>query len=177
MEFLTFGLIIFSIYLFISNNKIKKHSQIMETNYHEIYKKYSYLKSQQESYNLQTERVTTSRKKSENTINYTQEEIISFSEKKLEKQYLYPKKDVEDKSHFFYGKKVVITGDFKYFADRNEISKLLWEVGADVDTGVGKKTQVLIVGNNPGPSKIMTAEDMGLDLVTENEFLKLFKLV
>lgn len=177
MEFLTFLLIILSIYLFISKNKIKKHAEVMETNYHDFYKKYTSLKSQEENYNIQAERERTSRRKTENISNYTQEDMIAFSEKKIIREYLYPKKDLADKSHFFYGKKVVITGDFQHLSDRNEIAKLLWEVGADVDTGVGKKTQILVVGNNPGPSKMMIAEDMGLDFITENEFLKLFKLV
>lgn len=107
---------------------------------------------------------------------FTQEEIGAFQLKKIERQYLYPKKDLIDKSHFFYGKKVVITGGFNCFENRNDIAKLLWEVGADVDTGMGKYTEVLIVGDDPGYSKIAQAEDLGIDFITENEFLNYFEL-
>lgn len=108
--------------------------------------------------------------------NITSEDIIAYQDKKIERQYLYPKKDLVDRSHYFYGKKVVITGDYNSFSNRNEMAKLLWEVGADVDTGIGKYTEVLIVGDYPGNSKIVQAEDMGIEFITENEFLNYFSI-
>lgn len=178
MEFIIVVLFVISIILFSKNREHKNKAQVLEKWYTELQEKYKNLNAELEYYNKQreTESKNSSKRKSENQSSYTQEDIISFSEKTFDKKYLYPKKDLEDKSHFFYGKKVVITGDFIHFEDRNEIAKLLWEVGADVDTGMGKNTEVLVVGNNPGPSKIMKGKEMGVDFVTENDFRELFKL-
>lgn len=118
------------------------------------------------------------KKESKNSSHYpiTQEDIVAFQLKKIDRQYLYPKRDLIDVTHFFYNKKVVITGTFYSFENRNEIAKLLWEVGADVDTGIGKNTEILIVGDEPGVSKMIQGEDLGLEFVTENEFLNYFGL-
>lgn len=159
------------VYLYnLNDQKIKTIEKLnSEINY--LRKKYT------DKYDDFTPIITEHKKKTGKETGYSQEDIMSFSLKKIDREYLYPKKDLEDKTHFFYDKKVVITGDFNHFQDRNEMARLLWEVGADVDTGIGKNTQVLVVGDNPGPSKMMTAEDMNLEIVTENEFFKLFQIV
>lgn len=177
MEFIIVALVVWLVILYNSNKKNKQKVTLLENNFSELKNKYKKLQSELENNTIHIENKRSSKSNSNNPFGYTQEELISFSEKKIEKQYLYPKKDLEDKSHFFYSKKVVITGDFEHFEDRNEIAKLLWEVGADVDTGVGKNTNALVVGENPGPSKMMLAEDMGIDFITENEFRELFELV
>lgn len=52
----------------------------------------------------------------------------------------------------FFMKKVVLTG----FSDslKEKLAIELKDLGADLDTGVSKKTNYLIIGDNPGPSKI-----------------------
>lgn len=104
------------------------------------------------------------------------EDLVRFKENKIDKQYLYPIKDLEDTGNFFFGKKVVITGDFKAFETRNEIAKLLWEAGADVDVSVGKNTEVLIYGLNPGSTKLANAEEYNVQMINETEFLSHFNL-
>lgn len=104
------------------------------------------------------------------------EDLVRFKENKIDKQYLYPIKDLEDTGNFFFGKKVVITGDFKAFETRNEIAKLLWEAGADVDVSVGKYTEVLIYGLNPGSTKLANAEEYNVQMINETEFLSHFNL-
>lgn len=103
-------------------------------------------------------------------------DLVRFKENKIDKQYLYPIKDLEDTGNFFFGKKVVITGDFKTFETRNEIAKLLWEAGADVDVSVGKYTEVLIYGLNPGSTKLDNAEEYNVQMINETEFLSHFNL-
>jgi NAD-dependent DNA ligase len=52
----------------------------------------------------------------------------------------------------FYDRKVVITGVFNI--DRQELADKLKSMGADIDKGVGSKTNYLLIGEEPGPSKI-----------------------
>ena len=64
------------------------------------------------------------------------------------------KKDLTegDPSNPFYNRKVVITGIFNI--GREELACRLKKMGADIDTGIGKKTSYLLIGNDPGPSKL-----------------------
>ena len=52
----------------------------------------------------------------------------------------------------FYMKKVVVSGFID--SEKERIANELKELGADVDTSVGSRTNVLITGENVGPSKL-----------------------
>jgi DNA polymerase-3 subunit epsilon len=98
----------------------------------------------------------------------------SFSDKKISSETLIQNLDVEDTDNYFYNKKVVITGSF--LMERQEIAELLQSKGADVNTSISKKTNIVIVGENPGPSKmekIETLQEQGFDIeiMDEDEFL------
>ena len=58
----------------------------------------------------------------------------------------------------FYDRKVVITGVFNI--DRQELANILKSMGADIDKGVGNKTNYLLIGEEPGPSKIKKFDDL-----------------
>ena len=58
----------------------------------------------------------------------------------------------------FYDRKVVITGVFNI--DRQDLADKLKSMGADIDKGVGKKTNYLLIGEEPGPSKIKKFDDL-----------------
>ena len=58
----------------------------------------------------------------------------------------------------FYDRKVVITGVFNI--DRQELANILKSMGADIDKGVGSKTNYLLIGEEPGPSKIKKFDDL-----------------
>jgi DNA polymerase III subunit epsilon len=62
--------------------------------------------------------------------------------------------NVYDKNNAFFDKKVVISGIFKNWPNRNDLGVILKKLGADVDTSIGKNTNYLITGENAGPSKI-----------------------
>lgn len=78
--------------------------------------------------------------------------IASFAAKKIDSS-LY-QKDLEsaDPSNPFYDRKIVITGDFSM--PRKEIAALLKRMGADIDSAISKRTNYVLVGQNPGPSKM-----------------------
>lgn len=77
----------------------------------------------------------------------------------------------------FYAKKVVFTGVLNSI-DRKEAADLVKKLGADIDTSITKRTNFVITGSAPGPSKIQKIEQLnaqGCDirLVFEEEFLKM----
>lgn len=54
----------------------------------------------------------------------------------------------------FYMKKVVISGTYFTWPDRTELAKILKELGADIDSSVSAKTNILCAGIGVGPSKL-----------------------
>lgn len=64
------------------------------------------------------------------------------------------KKDLTDADpeNPFYDKKVVITGVFEI--DRTELADRLKKMGADIDTGITKRTDYVLTGQDAGPKKL-----------------------
>lgn len=80
-------------------------------------------------------------------------------------------KEVEDliiKENPFAEKTVVVTGSLKDFS-RTEIKDKLEELGAKVSSSVSKKTDYVIVGEEPG-SKYNKAVELGVSILSEDEF-------
>ena len=69
----------------------------------------------------------------------------------------------------FKGKTVVATGSFEHFT-RDGINKKLEELGAKAGSSVSKKTDFVIAGEKAG-SKLTKAQDLGVKVLTEQEFL------
>lgn len=70
------------------------------------------------------------------------------------------KKDLTgaDPNNPFYDRKVVITGIFNI--ERQELADILKRMGADIDKGVSGKTNYLIIGDDPGPSKLRKFDEL-----------------
>ncbi len=70
------------------------------------------------------------------------------------------------------GKTYVITGTLEGFT-RDEAASALEELGAKVGNSVSSKTTGLIVGEDPGKSKLTKAEKTGVPLLAEDDLLQL----
>ena len=75
-----------------------------------------------------------------------------------------------DKTSFFYGKTIVLTGTLS-FMDRIQATELLEKVGAKMTSSVSKKTSLVIVGENAG-SKLEKAQTLQIPILNEKEFLE-----
>lgn len=60
-----------------------------------------------------------------------------------------------NKASPFYNKKVAISGTYTTWPDRKKLAELLKNLGADVDTTVTDKTNILIAGQGVGYSQIV----------------------
>lgn len=107
-----------------------------------------------------------------NTSDLHAEDFIRFKQNEIPSEYLKPKKEGGDPNHFFYGKKVCISGSLDNFPYRAELAKHLWDIGADVDTGVGKTCNILISGEGVGPSKLKHAKAGGVQIMHEPELME-----
>ncbi len=71
------------------------------------------------------------------------------------------------------GKTFVLTGTLTHMS-RNEAKAALQALGAKVSGSVSKKTDYVVVGENPG-SKAAKAEQLGVEILTESLLLQLLK--
>ena len=103
---------------------------------------------------------------------------ITFHEK-INKEYLKQDLNVENKNNPFYNKKIVITGIFEKIS-RNDIASLMQSFGADVNTAISKKTNYVLTGKEPGPSKmekIKNLQDEGhnIKILSEDTLLDILE--
>ena len=74
-------------------------------------------------------------------------------------------------SSILEGQTVVISGTFERIS-RTEMKKLIEENGGKNGSSISKKTNLLVAGENMGPSKLKKATDLNVEMVSEEEFLK-----
>ena len=74
---------------------------------------------------------------------------------------------------YFNNKKCVLTGTLASMG-RSEAKKLIEASGGTLSDSVSKKTDILILGENPG-SKYDKAKALGIYIMEEEEFLKRIK--
>ncbi len=79
----------------------------------------------------------------------------------------YKKFDFQSAREILRGKNIVFTG--RGFLVRGELMRLARQAGADVDSVVTKKCDILIVGEKPG-SKLRKAKILGCDIITISDF-------
>jgi len=75
------------------------------------------------------------------------------------------------KTSAFTNKSVVITGTLEKYS-RHDAERLVKALGGRTQGSIGKNTDFLVVGENPG-SKLDKAKKLGVKIISENEFRKL----
>lgn len=84
----------------------------------------------------------------------------------------YKKFDFQSAREILRGKNIVFTG--RGFLVRGELMRLARQAGAEVDSVVTKKCDILIVGEKPG-SKLRKAKILGCDIITISDFKKILE--
>ena len=76
------------------------------------------------------------------------------------------------KSNILKNKKIVISGTFENVS-REELKSIIETNGGKNVSTVTKATDILIAGDNMGPSKIEKAKEFNISIMKENDFLSL----
>ena len=79
----------------------------------------------------------------------------------------------EARSGILAGKTVVLTGELKSLSRMDAESKVR-ELGGNPSSSISKKTDLVVVGENPG-SKYDKAKELGVKIIHEDEFLRMIK--
>lgn len=70
------------------------------------------------------------------------------------------------------GQIFVVSGVFHQLS-RNELKKAIEDNGGKVSSSISKKTNYIVAGDNMGPSKLAKAQELGVAIVSEDDFLKM----
>lgn len=86
--------------------------------------------------------------------------------------------EVVNKETPFFHSKVVLTGNLVAYPVREKLAATLKMYGADINTSISAKTNIVIVGCGAGPSKMRKVEELnekgaGIRVIFEPEFLEI----
>ncbi len=90
---------------------------------------------------------------------------------KFKKQGVWPKTAYQINGPL-KDKKIVITGSLKSML-REEAAEAIRLLGGTFQSSVGKDTDILVVADKTGSSKIKKANELGIKQITEDEFIKM----
>ena len=77
-------------------------------------------------------------------------------------------------SNILQGKSIVISGVFTHHS-RDEYKAMIESHGGKNVGSVSKKTSFILAGENMGPEKRKKAQDLGVELISENDFLQMIQ--
>lgn len=72
------------------------------------------------------------------------------------------------------GKTIVISGTFSEHS-RDEYKQMIEDYGGKNSGSVSKKTDFILAGENMGPAKLEKAQSLGVQVISEQEFLEMIK--
>ena len=103
---------------------------------------------------------------------YFDEYINEIEELAYEMTFVVPVVTKKQEDSLFAGKTVVVTGKLNHFT-RDSINEKIVSLGAKTAGSVSKKTDYLITNEASGSSKYKKAVELGVPVITEDEFLKM----
>jgi DNA ligase (NAD+) len=108
-------------------------------------------------------------KTAQNINEYLTHNDVEVWELAQELEFVIPNK-VEVKSNPFSSKTVCVTGKLNHFT-RDSINEKIASLGAKASGSVSSKTDYLITNEASGSSKYKKAQELGIPIITEEEFL------
>ena len=80
--------------------------------------------------------------------------------------------DLASQTDKLQSKVFVVSGVFHQMS-RNELKKTIEDNGGKISSSISKKTDFIVAGDNMGPSKKTKAEDLGVAIISEQEFIEM----
>lgn len=77
---------------------------------------------------------------------------------------------LENQTDKLNGNVFVVSGVFHQMS-RNDLKKAIEDNGGKVSSSISKKTNYVVAGDNMGPSKKTKAEDLGVTIISEQDFI------
>ena len=107
-------------------------------------------------------------------VDYFKDERHVKEVDRLLKELIIPKEERNTETQIFTGMNFVITGSVEHFKNRNEVKEVIESKGGKVTGSVTSKTNYLINNDTTsGSSKNKKARELGIAIISEEEFLKM----
>ncbi len=87
-------------------------------------------------------------------------------------QFSLSEEQLQNQSDTLKGQTFVVSGVFQTI-DRNQLKKLIEDNGGKVGSSISSKTSYLVAGDKMGPSKRNKAENLGVPIISEQDFLNM----
>lgn len=87
-------------------------------------------------------------------------------------QFAILEEQLQGQSDKLKGKTFVVSGVFETL-ERHELKKLIEDNGGKVSSSISSKTSFLVAGDKMGPSKRVKAENLGVPIISELDFLEM----
>ncbi len=89
-------------------------------------------------------------------------------------QFKISEEKLSNRTDKLSGLNIIISGTFEKFS-RDELKNIIEQNGGKNVGSISKKTNYLIAGENMGPSKLEKATQLGVTIISEDEFLKMLE--
>lgn len=83
------------------------------------------------------------------------------------------KQEFEVVKDVFHGQTIVFTGNGPW--ERNKLIQIVKQLGGEAKNSITKKTNILVVGEEAGKTKLQKAEELGIEIVDMFDFLTTIK--
>ena len=105
---------------------------------------------------------------------FLDERNVQIIEKLRNEGLQFEIKEKEGLTNLFEGKIFVVSGVFSTFS-RDELKEVIEMNGGKNASSISSKTTYVVAGENMGPSKLKKATDLGVEIVSEDQFIQLLK--
>jgi DNA ligase (NAD+) len=105
---------------------------------------------------------------------FSKEEHIQLIEKlkNIGLQFQISEDKISNRTDKLAGLSIIISGTFEKFS-RDELKQMIEQNGGKNIGSISKKTSYLLAGDNMGPSKLEKANQLGIPIISEDDFLKM----
>lgn len=100
-------------------------------------------------------------------------ELISFL-KEQGLQFTVSEEQLNNRTDKLKGLSIIISGTFEKYS-RDELKNMIEQNGGKNVGSISKKTSYLVAGSNMGPSKLEKATQLGVPIISEDDFLKMIQ--
>jgi DNA ligase (NAD+) len=107
---------------------------------------------------------------------FSKEEHLQFIQKLRETglQFRISEEQISSRTSKLGGLSIIISGTFGKYS-RDELKQMIEQNGGKNVGSISKKTDYLLAGENMGPSKLEKANQLGVPIISEDEFLKMLE--
>ncbi|MBN1984897.1 MAG: NAD-dependent DNA ligase LigA [Prolixibacteraceae bacterium] len=89
-------------------------------------------------------------------------------------QFTVSEEQLNNRTDKLKGLNIIISGTFEKYS-RDELKNMIEQNGGKNVGSISKKTNYLIAGSNMGPSKLEKATQLGVPIISEDDFLKMIQ--